>query len=171
MDRIRSGMISSRLISYDITKKSYSSKNYNMFERFGDQKHLNKFAINSNKAVFRANSLIVNFSKDYGNFNGFGDVTNYNINQERLSLMKLAEAQKLSITVPGKCNYTVGQKVAVVLNKMEPISENDNDVTDKMLSGFYLISAINHYIDREKHECHMELIKESSQLDLTVGTK
>ena len=31
MDRIRSGMLSSRQVSYDVTKKTYSAKNYNMF--------------------------------------------------------------------------------------------------------------------------------------------
>ena len=80
--------------------------------------------------------------------------------------MKLAQANRLDITVMGRIDYTVGQKVSVTLNKIEPISKEDTDVVDKMFSGYYLISAINHYIDRDKHECNMELIKESLQLDL-----
>jgi hypothetical protein len=80
--------------------------------------------------------------------------------------MKLAEANKLNITVPGRTDYTVGQKVNVTLNRTEPISIKDDDVTDKLLSGNYLIAAINHYIDKEKHECYMELIKESSMMDM-----
>jgi hypothetical protein len=166
MDRIRSGMLSSKQISYDVTKKTYSVKNYNMFQRFDQQKHLNKYPINSDKAVFRSNSTLINFPKDYGNFNGFGDVTNAKTFQERASLMKMAEANKLNITVPGRTDYTVGQKVGVVLNKIEPLSKNDRDTTDKMFSGYYIIAAINHHIDKAKHECHMELIKESSQLDM-----
>ena len=166
MDRIRSGMLASRQISYDVTKKSYSAKNYNMFERFKSQKHLNEFPINSDAAIFRAGSLIINLPKDFGNFNGYGDVTNSKFNQERISTMKLAEANKLNITVPGRTDYTVGQKVKVTLNRMEPISKKDDDVTDKLLSGNYLIAAINHYIDKEKHQCYMELIKESSMKDM-----
>jgi hypothetical protein len=166
MDRIRSGMLSSKQIMYDVTKKTYSVKNYNMFQRFEQQKHLNKYPINSDKAIFRSGSTLINFPKDYGNFNGFGDVTNSKTFQERASLMKMAEANKISITVPGRTDYTVGQKVGVVLNKIEPISKNDKDTTDKMFSGYYIISAINHYIDKAKHECHMELIKESSQMDM-----
>jgi hypothetical protein len=166
MDRIRSGMLSSKQISYDVTKKTYSVKNYNMFQRFDQQKHLNKYPINSDKAVFRSNSTLINFPKDFGNFNGFGDVTNAKTFQERASLMKMAEANKLNITVPGRTDYTVGQKVGVVLNKIEPLSKNDRDTTDKMFSGYYIIAAINHHIDKAKHECHMELIKESSQLDM-----
>jgi len=166
IDRIRSGMLSSRLVSYDLTKKTYINRNYNMFQRFDKQKHLNKHAINSDKAIFRNAAVIMNIPRYYNNFNGFGDVTNYSYIQERSSLMKLAEANKLEVTVPGRVDYTVGQKVAVVLNKIEPITQTEKDITDKMFSGYYLIAAINHYIDRDKHECNMELIKESSQISM-----
>ena len=86
--------------------------------------------------------------------------------------MKMAEANKIEITVPGRCDYTVGQKVSVTLNKIEPTSSRDDDdeTIDKMFSGFYIIAAINHYVDRNKHECHMELIKESLQFNLN-GSK
>lgn len=169
MDRISSGMLSSKIISYDVTTKKYSTKNYDMFKRFEEQKHLNKFPINSDRAIFRSNSFLINYPKYYGNFNGFGDVSNHKTIQERLSLTKLAEANKLQITVPGRTDYTVGQKVAIVLNRMEPLTARDKDITDKMFSGFYLIAAINHYIDREKHECIMEVIKESSQMNMNRG--
>lgn len=166
IDRITSGMLSSRLISYDLTKKTYINRNYNMFQRFDKQKHLNKYAINSDKAIFRNAAVIMNIPRYYNNFNGFGDVTNYSYIQERVSLLKLAEANKLEITVPGRVDYTVGQKVAIVLNKIEPITQNDKDITDKMFSGYYMIAAINHYVDRDKHECNMELIKDSSQISM-----
>jgi hypothetical protein len=166
MDRIRSGMLSSKAISYDITRKKYNVKTYNMFQRFDKQKHLNPYPINSDKSIFRNNSMIINYPRTYGQFNGFGDTSNYSTIQERLSLMKLAQANRLDITVMGRIDYTVGQKVSVTLNKIEPISKEDTDVVDKMFSGYYLISAINHYIDRDKHECNMELIKESLQMDL-----
>jgi hypothetical protein len=169
MDRIRSGMLASKLITYDSTKKSYVSKNYSMFQRFEQQKHLNKFPVNSSKSIFRSNSLIMTEPKAFANQSGFGDVTNTRIVQERTSLMKLAEANKLEITVPGRADYTVGQKIAVVLNKIEPLSDKDGDVTDKMFSGYYIIAAINHYVDREKHECVMEVIKDSSQMDMNKG--
>ena len=166
MDRIRSGMLATRQVSYDVIKKTYTAKNYNMFQRFEQQKHLNKYAPNSDRAVFRANSRIINFPKMFGNFNGFGDVTNAKSNQERISTLKLAESNKLNITVPGRCDYTVGQKVNLNLKRIEPLSKNEGDTTDKMFSGNYIIAAINHYVDREKHECYMEIIKESSVMDM-----
>ena len=166
MDRIRSGMLSSRQVSYDVTKKTYSAKNYNMFQRFEQQKHLNKYPINSDRSIFKAASRIINYPKNFGNFNGFGDVTNAKSNQERISLLKLAEANKINITVPGRCDYTVGQKIKLDLKRIEPLSKKDGDTTDKMFSGNYIIAAINHYVDKQKHECYMEIIKESSMMDM-----
>ena len=40
-----------------------------------------------------------------------------------------------------------------------------------MFSGNYIISSVNHFIDREKHQCHMELIKDSFIVDLDKGGK
>lgn len=171
IDRIRSGMISSKMITYDITKKTYATKNYNMFQRFDQQNHLNKFPINSSRSVFRNNAAILTKSKAFGSMTGFGDVTDAKSIQERTSLMKLAEANKLEITVPGRADYTVGQKISVILNKMEPISNDDADITDKMFSGFYIIAAINHVITKQNHECVMEVIKESSQMNMNENTR
>ena len=119
-------------------------------------------------AIFRSNSLLLNYPRDNNNFSGFGDATNYKHVQERISLIKLAEAGKIEITVPGRSDYTIGQKVAVTLNKIQPVSDKDNDedLVDKMFSGYYIISAVNHYVTRERHECHMELIKDSLQLKI-----
>lgn len=166
MDRIKSGTFASKSLSYDLTNKKYNVRNYTMFEKFNKQNHLNKYAIASDRAIFRSNSLLVNYPRALNTFSGFGDTTNYKTFQERVSLLKQAESNKIEIVVPGRTDYTVGQKVSVTLNKVEPFSKNDTDVTDKMFSGFYLVSAINHYITRESHECNMELIKDSLQMNL-----
>ena len=57
------------------------------------------------------------------------------------------------------------------LNKFNPIESGDTDldVLDKLFSGFYIIAAINHAIDRDSHECHMQLIKDSYLIDLEKG--
>lgn len=166
LDRLENGMLGSRQISYDATTKQYSTKVYSMFDRFKEQKHLNPNPINSDSAVFKANSTIITYPKMYGTYVGFGDNTSAKTNQERLSTMKMAEANFLNITVKGRCDYTVGQKVNVQLNRIEPMKKAEGDVEDKMFSGKYLIGAVNHYFDREKHECHMQLIKESSMMDM-----
>jgi hypothetical protein len=173
MDRVRSGMYSSKMISYDLNRKIYNAKNYNIREKYDKMKHLNPNKMIGDNAIFRANSLLLNYPRDNANFSGYGDATNYRHIQERISLMKLAEAGKLEITVPGRSDYTVGQKVAITLNKIQPVSQDDNDedLVDQMFSGYYIISAINHYVTRERHECHMELIKDSLQLKIDRKNK
>lgn len=171
VDRISSGMFSSKVVSYDLTRKVYNVRNYSIFENFTEQNHLNKYSVASANTIFKSNSLLINYPRQNANFSGMGDLTNYKNIQERISLQKVSEANRLEITVPGRCDYTVGMKVAVTLNKVQPTSENDdsNEGVDKMFSGFYLIAAINHYINRERHECVMELIKDSLQMDLDKG--
>jgi hypothetical protein len=169
INNIQSGMYSSKLVSYDVVKKTYTSRNYNMFEKFNSQKHLNPFPVNSDRVIFRSNAVGIIYPKMFGRFNGFGEDSHATRKQERVSLMSMAEANKIEITVPGRTDYTVGQRVKVLLNRVEPISSRDDNVEDKVFSGYYLIGAINHYIDRENHECRMELIKDSSLLDKSRG--
>ena len=161
IDRIKSGMLASKLVSYDLTKKQYNVKPYNIFDDFSSHKHLNEFNTVSDRSIFRTNSLAMNYPRANANFSGYGDATNYRNEQKRLSLLKAAEANKIQIIVPGRCDYTVGQKVNVKLYKVAPLQYGETDSMDNMLSGNYLISAINHYINRERHECNMELIKDS----------
>ena len=166
IDRLRTGMMASRQFSYDLTKKTYTDRSYTMSQRFSKQKHLNEYPINSDKLISRNNSVIINFPTNYGNFKGYGDVTNSKINQERISSMKMAEAMTIDIVVLGRTDYTAGQKVGVILYKAEPLTSKDDDNTDKIFSGYYIIAAINHVIDQGKHECHMQLIKDSSLIDM-----
>jgi len=167
IDRLRSGLFASKMISYDLTKKQYNMKMYNMFDHFDGAKHLNQHNIASNKSIFRTNSTLINYPRANSTFSGFGDATNYRNEQKRLSLIKAAEANKIQIIVPGRCDYTVGQKINVRLYKVEPLSDRDEDNLDKMFSGNYIIAAVNHHINRERHECNMELIKDS--LMMKVG--
>jgi hypothetical protein len=171
MDRIRSGMNASNMILYDFTKKQYSVKTFDMLRNYDEQRHLNEFPLISNNNIRRGDSLLINATKYFGNFSGFGDVTNTNILQKRISLIKQAEAMKIEIVVPGRFDYTVGKKVQLDLPRIEPVTKMDADIQDKIFSGTYLISAINHYIDKEKHECHMELIKDSFIINLNNRKK
>ena len=144
-----------------------------MLDDFPLNGHLNDFAPVSKKAIRRVSSMAFTYPKYYGNFNNFGDVTNARTIQKRISLIQQAEATKVQIVVPGRTDYTVGHKIRLTLNKFNPIEDTDStkDTLDNMFSGNYIISAINHFIDREKHECHMELIKDSFIVDLDRGAR
>ncbi len=171
MNRIETGMYASKLITHDLVSKKYSVKNYSLLKDFPNHQHLNKFPVASARVPTASNALQVNEQKHWGVYTEFNDITNTKYLQQRISLMRQAESFKLQIVVPGRTDYTVGMKVNVTMYKTQPAykEENNDDLIDKVHSGNYLISAINHIIDREKHECHMELIKDSMIIDLDKG--
>lgn len=166
IERVRSGMYGSRMYTHDISSKRIANTTYNMMDKFASQKHLNKFPLASNKAVYSYNEMILKMPKYQNNFSDFGDSTNANSIQNRISLMAQINGNKLEIVVPGRFDYTVGLKVQLRLYKVEPNSDTDTEILDEVLSGDYLISAINHYINRNKHECTFELVKESLLINL-----
>jgi len=168
MDRLRSGMLASRLISYDSTKKTYTAKNYTAATRFDSQIHLNKYPLFTTKAPIRTSARLINFPRAFETFTSFGDTTNARIIQERTSFLKMAEAQKVTIHVTGRCDYTVGMVVSLYIVQNKPIYKTDteDDMKDKIISGKYLVSAINHIISPEGHECVMEIIKDSTIKDI-----
>lgn len=163
MDRVTSGMYASRMIHYDIVTKKYTDKNFSAISKVGNQTHLNEFPLVTETVPVKPNSLIINEHKYYANFNAFGDVTNTKTIQERISLIEQMNAFKLEITVFGRMDYSIGQTVNLRVFKNSQLIEEDDpeEYLDKIYSGKYLISAIAHTIDREKHECSMELVKES----------
>jgi len=163
MDRLAGGMYTSKLISYDSTKKTYTVKNFDIKQKFPRQTHLNEHPLFSPKAVGRSNAKHILFPRAFETFTSFGDTTNARVLQERLSFLKMAESQKVNITVPGRCDYTVGQVVELTLYKKQPMQKKDRheDLVDNVNSGKYLVSAINHQISVDGHTCYIELIKDS----------
>lgn len=171
MNRIETGMYASKLITHDYVSKKYSVKNYNLLRDFPNHQHLNKFPVASNRVPVASNALQIHEPKHWGVYTEFNDITNTKFLQQRISLMRQAESFKLQIEVPGRTDYTVGMKVNVTMYKTQPAykEENTDNLIDKVHSGVYLIAAVNHVIDREKHVCHMELIKDSMIIDLDKG--
>lgn len=166
IDRARSGMYGSRLFTYDIMTKRVVNKSYDALKNHNTQKHLNKFPLISDNARYKPESLMLNMTKYTGNFTGYGDVTNTSSIQNRISLLAHINANKIELTIPGRMDYTVGLRVNLKLFKNEPNNKEDTEILDEMLSGSYIISAISHYINRDRHECIIEVVKESLLLNL-----
>lgn len=164
VERLMSGMYGSQMIHYDLTTKKYSHTSFT--PDFNQDKHLNDYPLRSNKLITKTRSLLIREHKHYNNFENYGDVTNTKTLQRRLYLMTLAEANKLEIVVFGRTDYTVGQKVYVEIPVNRNIAKHETDYIDKILSGYYIIAALCHKVDRQKHECVMELVKDSLLLDL-----
>ena len=170
------GTYASTLKYSDLTTKRYFDIKYSFLKDWGDTNkeiRLNKYPLTANNIFVTYNSTIFHNVIATQLFTNFGDVSNAKVMQQRISRIKQAEANKIEIVVAGRLDYTVGQKVSIVKFQNEPLAKNDDDKQqeDKLISGNYLIAAINHVIDKEKHECYMELIKDSLTIDLNKGGK
>lgn len=167
MERLESGMYGSELITYDILTKQYTHVGYIAGdpEKDGNVKRLNDNPLWSENRPARMKAVMIYGSKYYNNFDGFDDVTNTRTVQKRKSLLAQAEGHKVNITVFGRTDYSVGQRVYLSVPKNTQIKKED-DAEDKLLSGNYLVAALCHFITREGHKCTMELIKDSYMINL-----
>lgn len=163
--KMTKGAFASTLHSYDIVSKEYKVDNFQYRDKFDERAHLNKYPLTPTKMeeYFNNKAYIMSDFRHYGVFNQYGDVSNYRVMQERISSLIQSEGLTVRIIVPGRTDYTVGQKVNLQIMKPDPVDKEDSkeEHIDNTFSGNYLIAAINHKIDRERHECSMELIKDS----------
>lgn len=161
----RDGTYASTLYTYDLTSKHWKVNKYQYQDTFTKTRHLNPNPLTAKAMVgfFKPEAVVGYNEQEFGVMDHYGDVSNSAIVQARVSLLRLIEAFKVTIIVPGRTDYTVGQKVYLRIMQPEPINEGDTyeNEEDKIFSGNYLIGAINHTITRERHECTIELIKDS----------
>lgn len=166
MERLQSGMYGSEVISYDLLTKQYSHVGYSA--NFTDANHLNPYPLWTDNPPARARSTVYYSSKYYNNFDNFDDVTNTSVMQKRQSILAQANAYKINITVFGRTDYSVGQRVYVQVPQRTQISDTatEQQKYDQVMSGVYLVSAIGHLVTVEGHQCSMELIKDSLLVDI-----
>lgn len=174
IDRVRHGTFASKQIVHDFTTKRYKTVHYDYLKKFygSNETRLNSFALTTEEILARVGSMVITTETENQLFTGFGDVSNSKAIQDRISRMKQAESFKVTIKVKGRTDYTVGQVVYLDISTASPTEEADTpeESVDKMFSGNYLISAINHYLGKEEgHECIIEVIKDSLIFDLTTG--
>lgn len=163
LNRVHDGFMGSILMTTDITTKTYDEKYHNALIGFTAAKHLNDYSLVSYKFPISPGAKIIVEPKAAQTFIGYQDVTNTDTLQQRLYEIHEKNDFVLNIVVAGRLDYTVGQLVTIDTVKVRPIkkSETNDDIQDKIYSGKYIVTAINHYITREKHECNMEIAKDS----------
>lgn len=165
IDNINNAQLKSRMITHDITTKRYTAVDYSVKTDKNSPSLLNNYPVYSKRALVSAASNIFHLPKYTSNFTNYSDVTNAKTVQRRMSTLQLLKKYTMIIEVLGRTDYTVGMVVDVNIPKATQITKEDDD-KDMILSGKYLVSAINHTIDRTRHTCTMELIKNSLLIDL-----
>lgn len=169
MNRVRSGFMGTALITNDITMKKYEYNYFNALAGHYMTKHLNEFPLVNWRFPIAQDAKLITEPKASYNFSTFKDATNTEFLQRRIYEIGEKTDYKISIVVPGRLDYSVGQVMQIKTYKMQPANKSDvnTDIDDEIISGRYLATAINHFITREKHECTMELSKDSYTKDFS----
>ena len=156
-----SGAIRNRILIHDITRKQYSVEEY---EQSSDNKTLlNKNRLYTDKAIQSMRTKIIPSRTQFGLFER-SDLSNSRFISKRIMHIAMMQGQRLEIDVMGRLDYTVGKKVYLDLNQLKNITKDmsKDEYQDKMLSGFYIVTAIVHKFDGKAHTCKMELMKDST---------
>jgi hypothetical protein len=165
IDNIANAQLKSRMITHDLTTKRYTAIDYSVKTDKTPPALLNNHPIYSKRALVSSASNIFHLPKYTSNFTNYADVTNSKTIQRRMSTLQLLKKYTMVMEVLGRTDYTVGMVVDVNIPKATQITKEE-EAKDMILSGKYLVSAINHKIDRKNHTCTMELIKNSLLVDL-----
>jgi hypothetical protein len=167
--RIESGMYKSRLITHEIVTKTYNVQTLNYEDEFKKHNHLNPYPLNTKGLPAKSFGFMdvqPRALETYTNFKSDG-MKNWHLK----GMMHMAElnAFTMNITVPGRSDLTVGNVIDVFIYRSTPYKSKDTEeqLLDKTYSGRYLIVSLCHELNREKHNIHMTVVKDSLIIDLT----
>jgi hypothetical protein len=162
-DDYAAGMIKTKMYSHDISTKRLNIKKYEMIQDTGPRLNTNRPY--RDEIVSNVDPVLM-FMTQHNNSHDKGDSTDFNIKQKRIIRLRQMYSQTIEIDVFGRTDYTVGKKVNVFVNRLVPLIKTDteDDYTDKIYSGVYIITAITHKINRDRHLCVLELSKNSTDL-------
>jgi hypothetical protein len=158
------GAIQTKQYSVDLVTKSLKWSTFSIRD-LDKNGILNSNRLYTDQVIGDSTPLITLVNRTFGVL-GLGDSSNYLTLQARIAYLRSLQSSKIEIDVFGRFDYTVGKKVYVGFTQNKPISKADDnsEIRDNVLSGFYIITAVAHRITREIHESTLELCKDSTGL-------
>jgi hypothetical protein len=166
------GFLANRLIYLDVHNKVYNLVDYDYVNEYKAQYHTSGKGENA-LPPFSSNSLrnfatdISFYPKNPKLFDNFTDNVNEKMDviygNRKSSLLDLNNI-RMNISVPGRTDVEVGRMLYFRYPALGPKNQADlvaNDAQDTLYSGYYLITAINHKINRHEHIMTMEIVKDS----------
>lgn len=168
------GYLANRLITLDVYNKEYKVNDYDHVKEYKNQFHTSGAGLVA-KPTFTSDSLR-NFATNISFypvnpklFNDFPDNVNEKMGEiygnRKSSMLDLTNI-KMNITVPGRTDVEVGRMLYFSYPALGPSSQEDNidNKEDEQYSGYYLITAIHHKINKVDHSMTMEIVKDSLYL-------
>ena len=175
------GYLGNRLIYLDVFNKEYQLIDYDHVTSYEKQYHTSGIGKEAkpvfNKDTFRNYATNISFyPKNPKLFDNYQDNISEKMGEihgNRLSSMLELTNIKMNITVPGRTDAEVGRIIYFEYPSLGGKSEIDtgSSAQDKLYSGYYIITAIHHKVNKNEHSMIMEVIKDSLYVDKESTTK
>lgn len=166
---LTNGYLASSVIDVDVYNREYNVIQYDYVEQYKNQFHTSGDGIKSIPLFLKDGIRNPSYLQDFrvrnsALYNSFPD----NVDQKmkdyygnrRSSLIELTN-MKLNATIPGRTDIEVGMSMTIKYPAMNGIDTKTDEGLDRMYSGNYLITAINHRINRINHRMSVECVKDS----------
>lgn len=168
LQNYQTGYLANRLITLDVINKKYEFYDYDHVEKFKEYKHSQGDASTPifAKDTPRDAGTSIKFYPVHPGLHTVSD----NINEKmptiygnRLSNLNELSNFKLTLNVPGRTDAEVGAMLYFSYPDVSPKSAEDSARTneDKYYSGFYVVTAIRHKINQDRHTMTMEIVKDA----------
>ena len=169
---IDNGVYASQLISLDLVTKQWEYTKFDYLEHFDKTCSVEDHPLIPSESNFNVNknsNAGFNFVGTHTrSHNGVDDNFKYSdfILNRKSSILR-ARSTSFTITVSGDCDRRVGDVVTIDIPRLEPTDDTFADVKDRSLSGQYLITGLQHVINKEDgYTTRLELSRDSLPFEL-----
>lgn len=162
IQKIQSGAYGSNTVYVDPTRKSYLYKYLDFMAAYERQPRLNELPFGSDRSTRRINgAFYLNTTPTFAK-TGMNDENSERWFQERISELGAIKAFEVQIEVTGSLHVAAGMTTDLYMYTGDtPTSSDFSDTLDPVYSGRYLISAVAHSMNRERHTMMLTLSKDS----------
>jgi hypothetical protein len=162
---VQSGAFSSVLLLHDITYKTHKLYDYAYSRDFGDQPRINEYGILPGQDIDFSYKSLSHYRYAPQHSYMYDDIQNTE-DAETIVLQRNAHLNQFTnhqmmILVPGDSNRRVGELVTVKIPSSEPTPDSTANLYDPYLSGDYIVTGIQHIIQRADYMMHMTLQRDS----------
>lgn len=160
--RVTSGYYGSALYNYDIVTKRLNYRNFITSTDVKSNRLNQNSAFDEQRLQFKPEAALT-LGISHKSLYDTSVTLPVDTFSRRMALLSNLSSHVTNIQVFGRLDYSVGRTIELLSYKNDETSEKDTDeeLIDKVLSGKYLITALNHMITRESHLCNMEISKDS----------
>ncbi|MDD4242727.1 MAG: hypothetical protein PHG08_00305 [Bacilli bacterium] len=163
--KMMTGVFSSTMINCDLLNRSINIQEFDYIDSFDKSNHLNKYPTNSSKVMRNPHSCVVMYVNHHQMFDNIESDYPEKWLLQRRSLTRQIDSYRTEIVVAGRTDYKCGTVVDYRFNTVRS-HDTDDEAEELLNKGNYLIAAINHRIAKNEHECIIQLVKDSSIMDL-----